>query len=585
MTTPQYKTPQELLAAMSKESENFLNSFAFEQGQEMMTEFSKAWQSIFSQTFDQPQKWTEFFQNYQQQQMNLWMTFLNPQNATQTSGETKATKVTDRRFSGKAWEENPVFNYLKQSYLLASDVLVKAAEAANLDEENQKRLNFYTRYFVDAMSPTNFVSTNPEVMQLAIETKGQSLLDGLKNMLGDMEKGRISMTDESAFKVGENIAVTAGSVVFQNELIQLIQYKPTTEKVNSQPVIVVPPCINKFYIMDLQPSNSLVKFIVDQGYTVFLISWINPDESLANTQWDDYIERGSITAFEKVLEITGSPKLNAVSWCVGGTILATTLAILHARNQGDMVASATYLTTMLDFSDPGDIGVFLSETAVAQREAHLKITKVLSGRDLATAFNMLRANDLIWSYVVNNYLKGQSPQPFDILYWNSDSTNMPAAMYIFYLKNMYLENNLVKPNKLTICGEKIDLGNIKTPSYFLSTIEDHIAPWKSTFLGTEKVSGNIEFVLGASGHIAGVINPANKNRRNYWVGGELGKGADHWLQTAESKAGSWWKHWAEWAAKQGGEIIDARHTLGNDFYKEIEAAPGSYVKRRIDRVV
>jgi polyhydroxyalkanoate synthase len=313
MSTPQ--NPQELLAAMSKESEAFLNSFAFEQGQEMMTEFSKAWQSIFSQSLDQPQKWTEFFQNYQQQQMNLWMKLLNPQNVTQASGDTKPAKVTDRRFSGKAWEENPVFNYLKQYYLLASDVLTKAAEAANLDEENQKRLNFYTRYYIDAMSPSNFAATNPEVMQLAIESKGQSLLDGLKNMLGDMEKGRISMTDESAFKVGGNIAVTPGAVVFQNELIQLIQYKPTTEKVNSQPVIVVPPCINKFYIMDLQPSNSLVKFIVDQGYTVFLISWINPDESLANTQWDDYIEKGSITAFKKVLEITGSPKLNAVSWC------------------------------------------------------------------------------------------------------------------------------------------------------------------------------------------------------------------------------------------------------------------------------
>ncbi|MEY3220700.1 MAG: class poly(R)-hydroxyalkanoic acid synthase [Pseudomonadota bacterium] len=584
MSTPQYKTPQELLLSMSKESEAFLNSFAFEQSQEMMTEFSKAWQTIVAQSVDQPQKWTEFFQNYQQQQMNLWMNFLNPQTPVQTSSETKPAKVTDRRFAGKAWEENPVFNYLKQSYLLASDVLTKAAEAANLDEENQKRLSFYTRYFIDAMSPSNFAATNPEVMQLAIETKGQSLLDGLRNMLGDMEKGRISMTDESVFRVGENIAVTKGAVVFQNELMQLIQYKPTTEKVNSQPVVIVPPCINKFYIMDLQPANSLVKFIVDQGYTVFLISWVNPDESLANTQWDDYIEKGTITAFEKVRNITGAEKINTVSWCVGGTILGTALAVLSARNQADTIASATYLTTMLDFSDPGDLGVFLSESSVAQREAHLKVTKMLSGRDLATAFNMLRANDLIWSYVVNNYLKGQSPQPFDILYWNSDSTNMPADMYIYYLRNMYLENNLAKPNKLTICGQPIDLSNIKTPTYFLSTIEDHIAPWKSTFVGTELVGGEVEFVLGASGHIAGVINPASKNRRNYWVGGELNKGADHWLQTAESKAGSWWNHWAEWVGKQGGELIDAPQTLGNDDYKEIEPAPGSYVKKRIDRI-
>jgi len=585
MSTPQHKTPQELLLSMSKESETFLNSFAFEQSQEMMTEFSKAWQTIVAQAVDQPQKWTDFFQNYQQQQMNLWMNLLNPQNAAQNTSETKPAKVTDRRFSGKAWEENPVFNYLKQSYLLASDVLTKAADAANLDEENQKRLNFYTRYFVDAMSPSNFAATNPEVMQLAIETKGQSLLDGLKNMLGDMEKGRISMTDESVFKVGENLAVTKGAVVFQYELMQLIQYSPTTEKVNSQPVVIVPPCINKFYIMDLQPANSLVKFIVDQGYTVFLISWVNPDESLANAQWDDYIEKGTITAFEKVRNITGAEKLNTVSWCVGGTILGAALAVLSGRNQADTIASATYLTTMLDFSAPGDLGVFLNETSVAQREAHLKVTKMLSGRDLATAFNMLRANDLIWSYVVNNYLKGQSPQPFDILYWNSDSTNMPAAMYIYYLRNMYLENNLVKPNKLIMCGQPVDLRNIKTPTYFLSTVEDHIAPWKSTFLGTELMSGDVEFVLGASGHIAGVINPASKNRRNYWIGGELNKGADHWLQTAESKAGSWWNHWAEWVGKQGGELIDAPQTLGNDDYKAIEPAPGSYVKKRIDRAV
>lgn len=580
MTTPQ--SPQDVLAAIAKEYESFLTSFAVEQGQTMMTEFGKAWQAIFMQTLQQPQKWTEFFQHYQLQQLNLWLKLLNGSTTAHFSPPT--SPVSDRRFAAKAWEDNPVFNYLKHSYLLASEVLIKAAHAANLDKENQKRLDFYTRYYVDAMSPTNFIATNPEVMQLAIETKGQSLLNGLRNLLADMEKGRITMTDESAFKVGENLAITPGAVIFQNKLIQLIQYKPTTDQVNSQPVVIVPPCINKFYIMDLQPSNSLVKFIVDQGYTVFLISWVNPDESFANTQWDDYVEQGILSAFEKARTITNALKVHAVSWCVGGTLLATALAVLHARQQGHTVASATYLTTMLDFSEPGDIGVFLSEAAVAQRKAHLKITKVLSGRDLAIAFNMLRANDLIWSYVVNNYLKGQTPPAFDILYWNSDSTNMPAAMYIFYLKNMYLDNKLVQPNALTICGEPIDLGNIHTPSYFLSTIEDHIAPWKSTFLGTEKVGGKVEFVLGASGHIAGVINPAQKNRRNYWVGGELGKGPDHWLQTAESKPGSWWTHWAAWLATHGGDLIEAPRTLGNDTYKELEPAPGSYVKKRIDRL-
>jgi len=558
MSDPQseFKNPQEIFAAFAKQTEDFMQGFAAEQNQEMLKQFSKAWSSIAEDAAKQPQKWVELMQEFQQQQMNLWMSFFQ-----KPTGERQPVVMPskgDRRFSGDAWNENPVFDYLKQSYLLTSEMLIKSAEAAGLDEDNQKRLNFYTRYFIDAMSPSNFAATNPEVMQQAFESKGQSLVDGLKNLMGDMEKGRISMTDESAFKLGENLAVTPGAVVFENELFQLIQYKPSTETVAENPVVIVPPCINKFYIMDLQAKNSLVKYIVDQGNTVFLISWVNPDTDMAETTWDDYIEQGTIKAFDVAKAITGAKKLNTVAWCVGGTILGMTLSVLHARRKQAIIGSATYLTTMLDY------------------------TKILSGKDLALAFNMLRSNDLIWSYVVNNYLKGQAPAAFDILYWNSDSTNLPATMYSYYLRNMYIDNKVIEPDALEVCGTKNNLTKIKTPSYFLSTIDDHIAPWKTTFKGTEVMAGPVEFVLGGSGHIAGVINPPYKEKRNHWTGGKLGDGADSWLESAESKPGSWWPHWSEWVKQYAGEQVSARTELGNKNHQEIEAAPGRYVKRRID---
>ncbi len=576
----EFKNPQEVFAAFTKQTEGFMNNFASEQNQEMLKQFTQAWNCIAKDATQQPQKWMGLMQEFQQQQMNLWMSFWENPNGERQPVAT-ASKG-DRRFHADAWNENPVFDYLKQSYLLTSNLLMKSAEAADLDEKDQKRLNFYTRYFIDAMSPSNFAATNPEVMQQAFETKGQSLVDGLKNLIGDMDKGRISMSDESAFKLGENLAVTPGAVVYENDVMQLIQYRPTTDTVAEHPVLIVPPCINKFYIMDLQAKNSLVKYLVDQGHTVFLISWVNPGEELSDFTWDDYLEGGPLQAFETVKAITGSKKLNAVAWCVGGTILGMALSVLHARRKQAMIASATYLTTLLDFSEPGDIGVFINEAQLAHREAQLKHTKVLSGKDLATAFNMLRANDLIWSYVVNNYLKGQSPAPFDILYWNTDSTNLPAAMYSYYLRNMYIENNVIEPDALEVCGTKNNLTKIKTPTYFLSTIDDHIAPWKSTFVGTEVMNGPVEFVLGGSGHIAGVINPPYKEKRNHWVGGTLGEGADKWLETAESKPGSWWPHWIEWAKKYAGEQVPARTTLGNKDHAEIEAAPGRYVQKRID---
>jgi polyhydroxyalkanoate synthase len=574
------QNPQEIFQAFAKEIARFYEGFAANQGQEMLQEFMQAWEAWYQQSLQNPQQWLDLVTRYQQDQLKLWMSMLG------TKPSEPATPVVtpppgDRRFVAKEWQENPVFNYVRQSYLLTSNLLNDMAKVTPLEESNKKKLLFYTKYFVDAISPSNFAMTNPEVMRLAMETKGQSLMDGLKNLLTDLEKGRISMTDETAFQLGKNLAVTAGAVVYENDLMQLLQYQPTTEKVLDRPLVIVPPCINKFYILDLSPENSFIKYAVDQGNTVFVISWVNPGLELRDYSWDDYLELGVFTAFKVIKEITGAEQINAGSWCIGGTILASALAVMHQKNDLS-VASATYFTTMLDFSEPGDLGVFIDEVQIARRESQVKFKGLLSGKDLALTFSMLRANDLIWSYVVSNYLKGQTPPPFDILYWNSDSTNLPANMYSYYIRNLYLDNKLIQPNALTMCEVPVDLRNIKTPSYFLSTLEDHIAPWKTTFNSTELFSGPIEFVLGASGHIAGVINPPAKKKRNYWIGGELGKGPDHWQKTAKSTAGSWWPYWSAWLQKQGGTEIPAPKELGNTKYRVIEAAPGRYVTKRLN---
>jgi polyhydroxyalkanoate synthase len=579
MSEQQFTDPQEIIQAFSKQTNDFFQGFANQQTQEMLKGFMQAWNALTMPALQNPQKWVEIMTQYQQEQMNLWLKMLGTKPG-ETFEPMVTPKPTDRRFADPEWQTNPIFDYLKQSYLLASNMLTDMATSANLDEKNQKKLNFYTKYFIDAMSPANFAATNPEVMRLATETKGQSLIDGLKNLLADMEKGRISQTDESAFEVGKNLAITPGAVVYENRLIQLIQYTPTTETVSERPLLIVPPYINKYYILDLQPKNSFIKYAVEQGNTVFIISWINPDQELADIGWDDYLTEGVFKALEVIQAVTGANQINTSSWCIGGTLLATALAIL-AEKPDNPVASATYFTSMLDFSEPGDLGVFLDEVQQAQRESVLEQKGILSGKDLAIAFSMIRANDLIWSYVVNNYLKGQAPTPFDILYWNSDSTNLPANMYKYYIRNMYMENNLIKPNALTMCGVPIDLSKIETPSYFLSTIDDHIAPWQTTFSGAQLMAGPVEFVLGASGHIAGVINPPAKKKRSYWIEGEMDQGAAHWLETAQSYPGSWWPYWDEWLKKQGGDQIPAPTTLGNADYPEIEPAPGRYVKKRI----
>ncbi|WP_139309050.1 PHA/PHB synthase family protein [Neptunomonas phycophila] len=570
--------PQEFLKFINHETQKILENYTAAGGDDVFSQFSRSWTDLITRSMEDPSTWVQAFTEYQQAHMSLWQSFF--------SGQPDAAPVAnpekgDRRFNGEEWTTNPVFSYLKQSYLLSSNLLKSMASNANLDETEQRKLDFYTQQYIDAMSPTNFAATNPEVLQQAVDTQGQSLIDGLQNLLSDIEKGRISMTDESAFTLGENIATTEGAVVFENELFQLIHYKPSGEEVYEKPTLIIPPCINKFYILDLQEHNSFVKFCVDQGQNTFLISWLNPTPEQSNIGWDSYVGEGIFKAIDVVKDITHTPKINAVAWCIGGTLLSSALAVMADKGD-DSVGSATFLTTLTDFEDAGDLCVFIDEEQVKKLEGKVTSQGYLSGRELATSFNMLRSNDLIWSYVVNNYLKGQTPAPFDILYWNSDSTNLPAAMYTYYLKNMYLENNLSKPNKLKVCGTPVDLGKIKIPCYFLSTAEDHIAPWKGTFKATETFGSKIEFVLGASGHVAGVINPASKNRRNFWTKGEQGKGADHWLETAERVEGSWWPNWHEWLRRRAGKKIEAPKDYGNASFKPIEPAPGRYVAVRID---
>ena len=570
--------PQELFEEMAAKGHHMFKDFSASESQEMASQFMNSWNTIMTRSMENPEEMMKAVTGFYQEQYQLWMNMFQPPGTGTEEGQAKRG---DRRFSAPEWNESPVHNYMKQSYLLTSKWLTEKISDSTLDDSTKSKCDFYTRQFIDAMSPSNFAITNPEVLKETVESKGQNLVQGLQNLMQDIEKGRISMTDESAFELGKNLATTPGAVVFQNDLIQLVHFKPMTKKVNERPVLIIPPCINKYYVLDLSEHNSYVRYCLEQGNDVFIISWRNPDEALGDKTWDDYIDEGTVPAINAVKNITGAKKINGVSWCIGGTILATTIAVLAAKRKKPF-ATATFFTTLLDFSDPGELGVFIDESQVNQQEHKLKEGGVLPGKQLASTFAMLRANDLIWSYVVNNYLKGKTPPPFDILYWNGDSTNMTAAMYTWYLRNMYLENKLIEPGGVELCGVPVDLGKIDMPVYFLSAIEDHIAPWKTTFTATEVVKGPMQFVLGASGHIAGVINPASKNKRNFWINGETGQGADHWLETAESVPGSWWSHWDNWLKDQGGKQIPAPKELGNEKYPEIEPAPGSFVMARND---
>ncbi|WP_421620883.1 PHA/PHB synthase family protein [Alkalilimnicola ehrlichii] len=492
----------------------------------------------------------------------------------------------DRRFKSEHWEDNPLFDFIKQSYLLSADYLHRTVkETEGLDDRTAQKVDFYTRAFIDAMSPTNFVATNPEVLEKTLETRGQNLIKGLKNMLEDLSRGggklNIRMTDLDAFEVGENVATTPGKVVYQNDLIQLIQYQPQTEKVYKRPMLLTPAWINKYYIMDLSPKNSMVKWLLEQGHQVFMISWKNPTEKEADKTFEDYMLEGPLAAMDVVNEITGSRELSCVGYCLGGTLLACTLAYLAAKGD-DRVKAATFLTCMLDFEYPGELEVFIDEEQIQMLERKMGAKGYLEGQQMATTFNMLRANDLIWSFFVNNYLKGDEPFPFDLLYWNSDATNMPAKMHSFYLRNMYQKNLLKEPGGITLAGEPIDLSQIKVPAYFMSAKEDHIAPWKSTLRGPRLLSGPTKYVLGGSGHIAGVINPPSRNKYGYWTSTKKTVDQDEWLESAKHFEGSWWNDWGKWLAHKGGAKVEAPQQLGSAQYPPIEDAPGSYVKERHD---
>ncbi len=487
----------------------------------------------------------------------------------------------DRRFRDDAWRENEVFDFVRQSYLLAARYFTSTVNSAEgLDPKTAQKVDFYTRQFVDAMSPSNFVMTNPEVLRRTASTGGANLLKGLSNLLSDLERGkgrlRIRMTDDSKFRVGENIAVTPGQVVFENDLMQLIQYNPTTETVLKRPLVIFPPWINKFYILDLRPSNSFIRWATEQGHTVFVASWVNPDERLTEKGFDDYMREGVLAALDAIEAATGEKQVNAIGYCLGGTLLATTLAHMAAKRD-NRIKSATYFVTLTDFEQPGELGVFIDEEQLSALEGRMEKRGFLDGSEMATTFNMLRANDLIWSFVVNNYLMGQDPFPFDLLYWNDDSTRMPARMHSFYLRRMYQQNDLVKPGGIDLLGTPIDLRKVKVPSYLISTREDHIAPWKSTYRATQVYGGPVRFVLAASGHIAGVVNPPSSGKYSHWVNENLPAEPDAWLEGATELAGSWWPDWQRWISGLDDTRVPAR-IPGEGGLKAIEPAPGRYVR-------
>ncbi|OGB08212.1 MAG: class I poly(R)-hydroxyalkanoic acid synthase [Burkholderiales bacterium RIFCSPHIGHO2_12_FULL_61_11] len=493
-----------------------------------------------------------------------------------------ASPLSDRRFSAEAWKTNPVSKFSASAYLLNAGALMGLAEAVEGDAKTKARLKFAVEQWMAASAPSNFLALNAEAQRQAIASRGESIAKGLANLLHDMKQGHVSMTDESIFEVGKNVATTEGAVVFENEFFQLLEYKPLTDKVYERPFLLVPPCINKFYILDLQPDNSLIRYAVAQGHRTFVVSWRNPDESMAGKTWDDYIEHAAIKAIEVVQEITGAKTINALGFCVGGTILATALSVLAARGEKP-VASATLLTSFLDFTDTGILDIFIDEESVKYREQELGQGGLLKGQQLASTFSFLRPNDLVWNYVAGNYLKGETPPPFDLLYWNSDSTNLPGPWYAWYLRNTYFENNLVKPGKIVVCGEKVDLSKVDMPVYIYGSREDHIVPIGGAYASTQHLPGKKRFVMGASGHIAGVINPPTKNKRSYWTNDKLPQGkfpaaqAD-WIKGATEHPGSWWTDWSDWLKGHAGKQIAAPKAYGSRKCQAIEPAPGRYVK-------
>jgi polyhydroxyalkanoate synthase subunit PhaC len=540
---------------------------------DLMRGFEQAFQQTVGVTLD-PQQLLQVQQRYLGEATQLWNESLKKMQAP----------LKDRRFASPAWADAPGAGFLAQLYLLNARTLAELAGAVQGNAKAKARIQFAVQQLVDASSPSNYMALNPEAQQLALSTHGASIGKGLQLLLADLRKGHISQTDEDAFEVGRNVATTEGSVVFENDYFQLLEYKPLTAQVHAVPFLLVPPSINKYYILDLQPENSLIRYAIEQGHRTFVLSWRNPDESCAHWTWDEVIEGACITALRVVQEITGSEKVNALGFCVGGTILATALAVLAARGEHP-AASLTLLTTLLDFSNTGILDIFVDEASVLLRESTLGNPAkpgLLKGAELAQTFSLLRPNDLVWNYVVGNYLKGEAPPAFDLLYWNGDSTNMAGPMYCWYLRHTYLQNELKQPGKLTVCGEKLDLGKIQAPVFVYGSREDHIVPWEAAYASTQLLKGPTRFVLGASGHIAGVINPASKGKRSHWVGaqGKLPADPKAWFATATERPGSWWGEWSAWLSSHAGKMQAAPKSQGSRKHRPVEPAPGRYVKQK-----
>jgi len=545
----------------------------------------KAYMDLYARMFANPMAlaaesmsmWLDYAQLWQ----SSWLKLLGQEGAP-----VAAPAKGDARFKDDEWSSNFLFDFVKQSYLIASRHIQGAvASVEGLPEESQKKVAFFTRQYVDALAPSNFVMTNPQVLRETLASGGQNLVKGLNNLLADLEKGdgqlRISMTDETAFKLGKNVAGTPGKVVFQTDLMQLIQFEPTTEEVYRRPLLIIPPWINKYYILDLRESNSFIRWAVGQGHTVFVVSWVNPDKRLADKGFEDYMLEGSLAAIDAVCKATGEAQCNVIGYCLGGTLLGATLGYLVQKNQIDRVHSATFFVSLLDFSQPGELGVFIDEEQVANLEKKMNERGYLEGSEMASTFNLLRANDLVWSFVINNYLLGKDPFPFDLLYWNSDSTRMPARMHSFYLRNMYLKNLLGVPGGIELAGVPIDLSKVKLPAYFISTIEDHIAPWKTTYKGAKYLGGPVRFVLGGSGHIAGIVNPPAAKKYHYWTHDAMPDTAEEWYAGATQHSGSWWEDWQAWMeAQNAGDRVPAR-VPGEGALKALEDAPGSYAMLRL----
>ncbi|MEM7210024.1 MAG: class I poly(R)-hydroxyalkanoic acid synthase [Pseudomonadota bacterium] len=580
----------EKLSAVAEQSQNLISEFLQHQYQDpsiakMMDPGAagRVFTELMQQMWLNPAK-------VMQHQVAMWQDFWELSNRmTQRAMGVETEAVIspakdDRRFKDDEWSDNPVFDYIKQSYLIASKhILANVQDVDGMDDKTAKQVDFYTRLYVDAMAPTNFAASNPKVLREARETGGESLVNGLQNLLEDIDardgKLRVKMSDTSAFEMGKDVAATPGKVVFQNELMQLLQFTPTTEKVHKTPLLIIPPWINKYYILDLREKNSFIKWAVDEGHTVFVISWVNPDERLAAKGFEDYLYEGPLAALDAIEKATGEKSIKAIGYCIGGTLLATTLAYMAAKND-KRIKAATFFTTMVDFAEPGELGVFIDDEQLDALDEEMQRKGYLDGSEMAQSFNMLRANDLIWSFVINNYLMGKEPLPFDLLYWNSDSTRMPSAMHSFYLRNMYLHNQLVEPGGITIGDVAIDLRKIETPAYIISTRDDHIAPWKSTYAATQLYQGPVRFVLGGSGHIAGIVNPPAAKKYDFSVNEAYPADPDEWLEEATTEAGSWWTDWAKWVRKyNGGKKVEAR-TPG-DGLQVLEDAPGSFAKHRI----